>query len=223
MSPRSTALKSRILNTAHAMFSEKGYERATVNEIIDHLNISKGAFYHYFKSKQEVLDEIILIYIHEVVELLYQIAYDNTLNGLEKYKKMFVEIQRMRKQNYHKYAFLTRLLLHKDNLLFQHRYTEKTLELTKPPFVHILQQGVKERLFVILNPEETAELILRFGNIYRAKIARLSIALKDNPNNQIKIRNIIEFMQDTIERLLGVKSGQLDFILENFESSTTIE
>jgi len=218
MERKGTALKMKILKTAHVLFSDKGYNKTSVNDIINKLGISKGAFYHYFKSKDEVLDEIIMDYAMEVVDMLFEIAYNTSLNGLEKYKKMFSETQSRRKQNAKRFSFLSGLFLNEENLLFRHRYTEKILELTKQPFILILQQGVKEGLFMINDPEETAELIMRLGNIYRAKIALLTMTLKDNPNNLLKIKNIIEFMQDTIERLLGLDSGKLDIISSSYQS-----
>ena len=215
---KGTTLKVKILETAHLLFSDKGYDNTSVNDIINKLNISKGAFYHYFNSKDEVLDAIIMNYSIEAVDMLYEIAYDSSLNGLEKYKKMFSETQKLRKQNAEKFSFLSKLFLTEGNLLFRHRYVEKILELTKQPFIIILKQGIKERLFVINDPEETAELIIRLGNIYRTKIALLSLTHNDNPNIRLKIKNIIEFMQDTVERLLGLDSGTLDIISGSYQS-----
>jgi hypothetical protein len=129
---------------------------------------------------------------------------------------MLTEAQARRKKNAERFSFLIQLFLNDDNLLFRHRYTEKILELTKPPFILILQQGVKEGLFRINHPDETAELIIRIGNIYRIKIAILNLTLKNNPNNLLKIQSIIEFMQDTVERLLGLDSGKLDIMSRSF-------
>ncbi|MGD9327395.1 MAG: TetR/AcrR family transcriptional regulator [Cyclobacteriaceae bacterium] len=218
MAKKGTALKNKIIETAHLFFSEKGYDKTSVNDIINKLGISKGAFYHYFNSKDEVLDAIILGYTAEAVDMMYDIVYNPKLNGLEKYIKMFKETQARREKNAERFSFLIQLFLKEDNLLFRHRYTEKILELTKPPFILILQQGVKEGLFIINHPEETAELIIRLGNIYRTKIAILNFTLNDNPNNLLKIQSILEFMQDTVERLLGVDSGTLNIISHSFQS-----
>ncbi len=218
MAKKGTALKNKIIETAHLFFSEKGYDKTSVNDIINKLGISKGAFYHYFNSKDEVLDAIILSYAAEAVDMMYDIVYDPKLNGLEKYIKMFKEAQARREKNAERFSFLIQLFLKEDNLLFRHRYTEKILEITKPPFILILQQGVKEGLFVINHPEETAELIIRLGNIYRIKIAILTLTLKNNPNNMLRIQGINEFMQDTVERLLGLDSGTLDIMSHGFQS-----
>jgi len=215
---RNTALRGIILEKAHSFFSEKGYEITSINDIISSLGISKGAFYHYFKSKDDVLDAIIMDYVVEVVEMLNHIANAPSLNALDKYWKMFTETQVMRKQNSKRFLFLAKMFQGEKNLLFQYRYTEKILELTKPPFILVLNQGVKEGLFRINDPEETAELIMRIGNIYRTKIAVYALNINDNPNIRLKIKNIIEFMQDMVERVLGLSSGKLDFISRGFEN-----
>jgi AcrR family transcriptional regulator len=218
MAKRRTALKDDILSKAHLLFSKKGYENTSVNEIITGLNISKGAFYHYFKSKADLLDTIIMDYVMEVVEMLYKISDDPSLNALEKYKVMFLETQEKRKQNSDRFYFLVKMFLSEENLLFRHRYTEKILELTKPPFILILKQGVREGLFRINNPEETAELIMRLGDIYRTKIAVLMLNINENPGNVLKTQNIIEFTQETVERILGLDPGTLDIISQGFQS-----
>ncbi len=214
---KGTALKAKILETAHLLFSEKGYDKTSVNEIINRLNISKGAFYHYFNSKDEVLDAIILGYTAEALDMLYEIVYDPSLNGLEKYIKMFKEAQANREKNAERFSYLIKLFLKEDNRLFRDRYIEKIIEETKPPLILILQQGVKEGLFIINHPDETAELIIRLGNIYRTKIALLTSTLKNNPNNLLKIQSISEFLQDTVERLLGLDAGTLNIISQSFQ------
>lgn len=50
--------KDELLNICLDVFVEKGYESSTVNDLIQAGEISKGGFYHYFKSKDEVLDEL---------------------------------------------------------------------------------------------------------------------------------------------------------------------
>ena len=63
MPKSATDTKSRILKAASSLLSSHGYNGTTLDDIISASGITKGAFYHYFKSKdllcQEVLDEAI--------------------------------------------------------------------------------------------------------------------------------------------------------------------
>lgn len=51
--------KELILNTALELFAENGYHATSISQIAAKAEISKGLTYNYFKSKKEVLDEII--------------------------------------------------------------------------------------------------------------------------------------------------------------------
>lgn len=46
--------RQEILHSAHACFAKKGFEVSTVDDIVAHSGISKGAIYNYFKSKDEI-------------------------------------------------------------------------------------------------------------------------------------------------------------------------
>lgn len=47
-----------ILDAAREVFGEMGFEAATVRDIIRRTNLSVGAFYNYFRSKEEVFDAL---------------------------------------------------------------------------------------------------------------------------------------------------------------------
>ena len=51
---------NEILDISENLFATKGYEKTTVNDILDGVGIGKGTFYHYFKSKAEVMDAVIM-------------------------------------------------------------------------------------------------------------------------------------------------------------------
>ena len=51
--------KQRLLNTAFALFTEKGIKNTSIQEIVDSANVAKGTFYLYFKDKYELQDILI--------------------------------------------------------------------------------------------------------------------------------------------------------------------
>ncbi|MEV6712524.1 TetR/AcrR family transcriptional regulator [Lentzea sp. NPDC051208] len=48
----------RLIDAATRLFADKGYERVAVQEIVEHAGVTKGAMYHYFGSKDDLLHEI---------------------------------------------------------------------------------------------------------------------------------------------------------------------
>ena len=69
-----TIAKSRILETAKAMFREKGFRQTTMDEIAKKLGISKAALYTYFNDKEE----------------LFKAAYESSPRDLEKMIKWVI-------------------------------------------------------------------------------------------------------------------------------------
>jgi AcrR family transcriptional regulator len=75
-------MKAQILEVAWGLFLEKGYENTTVDEIINTCNISKGGFYHYFNSKDDLLKHLSTL-LDKQYELLRQ-KEDENLSTQEK-------------------------------------------------------------------------------------------------------------------------------------------
>ena len=58
--------KKEITEAAAKMFIIRGYDNITIQDILTELNIAKGTFYHYFKSKNDLLNEIIETEAHKI-------------------------------------------------------------------------------------------------------------------------------------------------------------
>ncbi|MBT2679454.1 TetR/AcrR family transcriptional regulator [Bacillus sp. ISL-35] len=50
--------KRNVIDKAHELFIEKGFHSTSIQDILDYSGISKGTFYNYFLSKNELLMEI---------------------------------------------------------------------------------------------------------------------------------------------------------------------
>ena len=50
--------RQAILDTAEALFFQRGYEETSVQDILNAMGLSKGGFYHHFESKMSVLEAV---------------------------------------------------------------------------------------------------------------------------------------------------------------------
>jgi AcrR family transcriptional regulator len=66
MQQRSEETRTRILESAIKLFSNSGYNKASVDDICAEAGISKGAFYHHFKSKQELFLALLDGWLHAI-------------------------------------------------------------------------------------------------------------------------------------------------------------
>jgi len=86
---RSIESRKRILKTAETMIKKKGFDNVTIDEICAELKISKGGFYHFFRSKDEIVLEQVL-----EIDAYYKKIFEKELrdySGTEKLLK-FIEL-----------------------------------------------------------------------------------------------------------------------------------
>lgn len=80
-----------ILDVSQRLFIEKGYDNTTIQDIIDELGgLTKGAIYHHFSSKQDILDAVIerLFAKNTLSASWRKIQSDTDITGGEKLKRM---------------------------------------------------------------------------------------------------------------------------------------
>ena len=77
-----------ILKISEELFHEKGYEKTSIQNIAERCGLSKGALYHHFKSKEEVLERICFNHYSFIVSTFMPIAEDPELTMLEKIRNI---------------------------------------------------------------------------------------------------------------------------------------
>jgi len=147
--------KKEILNAAEKLFADKGYEAATVNDILDAVKIAKGTFYYYFKSKEDVLDALIDRRISEGVEKAEEIA----ASPLPPVQKLLAIMMAQKPQNQIQEDF-NAVLHEKDNAkMHQKSLTQYVLRLS-PCLGRVVKEGIAAGIFSTPFPNESAEIIL---------------------------------------------------------------
>lgn len=63
--------KEYILETSLLLFLQKSYKAVTLSDIVRKTGLSKGAFYHYFDSKQELFEEVVKFYFGDVLNIQF--------------------------------------------------------------------------------------------------------------------------------------------------------
>ncbi|MEG1993010.1 MAG: TetR/AcrR family transcriptional regulator [Acetivibrio sp.] len=154
----------RILDVSERLFLEKGYEHTTIQDIINALgDLSKGAIYHHFKSKEDI--------IIAVVDRLYvgtkdgcaQIQADKSLNGLQKIRKLFyVSIG----NSNHKVVFETMPNFFENPKFLAMQLEQTIYELAHKIIEPIICQGVEDGSIQTQYPKELAEVVSLLANIW---------------------------------------------------------
>ena len=91
---RGAETRLRILRTAADLFHKQGARATSPDEIIEASRTGKGQFYHYFKSKERLIHEVLQVYLEEIKTRTARVNYEiNSWRDLEKWFARQVELQ----------------------------------------------------------------------------------------------------------------------------------
>ena len=201
--------RGEILDVAQRLIYLKGYEQTSVQDIITEIGIAKGTFYHYFSSKQDLLDAMIERMIDQTLQTVEPIVKDDQLNALEKFTRFFAYIESWKIENK---TFLLEVLKvwHKDeNAIFRQKMGVETTRAVAPVLAKIIQQGVVEGIFVTDYPEDLAEVILQIGQPLSETATELLLNIEQDEHTlEIITRKVIVY-ERAIERVLGAPPNSL--------------
>ena len=86
--------RQAILDTAEALFFQRGYEETSVQDILDAMGLSKGGFYHHFESKMSVLEAVSARRAEKKFTQAARELRASSLGALEKLNRLFSLVSR---------------------------------------------------------------------------------------------------------------------------------
>ena len=153
-----------ILDAAYRLFMEKGYERTSIQDIIDQLGgLSKGAIYHHFKSKEDILIAVSDRMTAESNQMLAAIRDRSDLCGKEQLKTIFKESINRPVQN----DIFTVVPNFQNNPRLLFSLFHETIEEVAPDYLlPIIKEGISDGSIETDYPEQLAEMILLVANVW---------------------------------------------------------
>ncbi|MCP1398384.1 MULTISPECIES: TetR/AcrR family transcriptional regulator [Bacillus cereus group] len=195
--------RKEILETAERLFLTKGYTKTTVNDILKEIGIAKGTFYHYFKSKEEVMDEIIMRIIKEDVTKAKRIVSNPDIPVLDKLFKILME--QSPKSGDVKEKMIEQFHQPNNAEMHQKSLVQSIIHLS-PVLTEVLEQGIEEGIFSTPYPRETIELLLSSAQV-----------IFDDGLFQWKPEEMMRRAKAYIKMMevsVGAKEGSFDYMIE---------
>lgn len=200
---------AEFLATAQQLFFSQGYEKTSIQMIIDTMGVAKGTFYHYFGSKAELLDALIRNMLSGTLVELKPIADAADLSALEKLEQVFRQLSQWQSNNRDFLIESTRALHQDGNTLLRLKMEPALDGMLIPLLSNILKQGAQSDEFTLLYPEETAEFIIKMTNVINDAAVPLVLADRCTPAELAGLEQKIMACHYAIARLIGVNHEQL--------------
>lgn len=201
--------KAEFLDAAMRLFMQHGYEQTSVNAIIEAVGVSKGAFYHYFRTKEDLLDELAARAGEQALALLEPLVEDESIAAVPKLNEMFRRTNSFKAQNRDLMVAIAQVFYSDANILLRTRLANRSIELTAPLLARIIEQGNAEGTMSVRYPAETARFVLRIGGELVSEFAQSLPQIDSNPVVVDEIVRLMEVYTESVERILGIEHGTL--------------
>ncbi len=185
--------RQELIQIAYRMFVSRGYEHTSVDEIIDAAKIAKGTYYYYFKSKEQMLEEVIEMMLQAEAERA-KLVLQSGLSVPEKIVGIIAAIQIEQEER-----SIDDALHQPENILMHNKIRERMFDLVVPLLSQAAEEGVREGLFACDHIPERVRMIMI-----------LSSDLFDDRHPFTPAT--ADVFIDAVEKILGAKPGTMGFI-----------
>jgi AcrR family transcriptional regulator len=204
--------RDAFVDAAQRLIQDKGYEQMSVQDVLDQLDASRGALYHYFDSKEALLEAVVTRMVDGALESVAPLVSDPRLSALEKLAGVFGGIATFKNQRKELLLALIEVWLSDDNAIVREKFRREVTARLTPMLVSVIEQGVAEGTFSAQRPEYTAQVFVTLLLGTNEVATRLFLANQAGQVTFEQAEEILATFGDGFERLLGASPGTLPLV-----------
>lgn len=216
--------RAEFLDCAEALFLNRGYDSVSLNDVIAASGTSKGAFYHYFTSKEALLEALTERFARQVLSAAQGGDDEQALAPLARLNAFFSRARRFKVNVGSPSCGALGALFRADNSFLAERVNAAVSALFVPVLARIIEDGIRAGDFTATDPEGVAEMVLQFSASLQKIIARA-----DPSRGEEGLQEAIGIMEKrltlygiALDRLLGLPDGSIQLIEPGYVHQMTV-
>jgi AcrR family transcriptional regulator len=204
-----TVRRDAFLDAAQRLVETKGYEAMSVQDVLDALEVSKGAFYHYFDSKQALLEAVVDRFADGGMASIAPILNDPKLPAITKLERVFSGIAGWKAQKKELVLGIIEVWNSDSNAIVREKVRRMTARLMVPMLSAVVKQGIAEGVFEVASADETASVLVALMLGFQEQATHLFTARQANTVPFEVVERTIAGFTEAFERILGIPKGSL--------------
>lgn len=201
--------RDAFVDVAQRLIQAKGYEAFSIQDVIDAANASKGAFYHYFGSKADLLEAVVERLADGVEGTWAAIMDQPGLSGPARLEGIFATTARYKNARRELTLAVLEAWLSDQNTVLRERLRQLVARRMTPTLVRILRQGIDDGEFSIVDPAATARVIVTLVQGVQDAATELFVARQAKEIELGEVEAVFAAFTDALERILGLEPGRL--------------
>ncbi|HYM66778.1 MAG TPA: TetR/AcrR family transcriptional regulator [Patescibacteria group bacterium] len=198
-----------FLDAAQSLIQTKGYEAMSIQDVLDAVDSSRGAFYHYFDSKHELLEGVVDRLADVGMASVAPILADPDLTAVQKLERVFAGIARLKAEQKDLVLAIMDAWMSDGNALVREKLRHITAKRIGPVLSTVIKQGVDDGLFNIGSPDGTELVLLTLIQGFQVLAGEMFVARQAGTMTYESVRRTFAAYTEAFERILGVAPGSI--------------
>ena len=209
-----TVRREAFLDVAQRFVQTKGFESMSIQDVLDELDASKGAFYHYFDSKQALLEAVVERFADAAIATLAPVLGDPEMPALRKLERIFTGIATYKAEQKEFVLGIIVVWNSDGNAVVREKLRRLTVNRLVPLLSPVIKQGIDDGTFAAQSPEETAMVLTSLMQGFQQQANDYFIARQAGTITFDVVQRSVAANTEAFERILGVAKGTLTIIDE---------
>ncbi|NUS21009.1 MAG: TetR/AcrR family transcriptional regulator [Mesorhizobium sp.] len=203
--------REELLDHAQALFMTHGYDRASLNDVIAAAGVSKGAFYHYFASKEALLEALAERFARQALAGVQDVLGDPDLDPLGRLNALLAKSRQAKVETAAEAWALFETMFRPENLVLFHRINLAASAAFSPLLVEIIRQGVADGTFHTFDPDGVADIVMQFGLATHDVVAKAIVGGSDaDMDTAIEaLEKRVRLYEIALDRILRLPDGSI--------------
>ncbi len=204
--------REAFVDAAERLFRSKGYEATSVQDLLDDLDASRGAFYHYFGSKGELLEAVVDRMVVFATTQAEAVAADRTLTGAQQLRGVFERITSWKLGEADLMHAMLDAWVSDENALMREKYRRSVAHAMVPLLTRIAATGIADGTVRATSPAGAARTIGHLLLGFQEETVQLFVAIRRGTVTFDEAWAVISLYPGVIDDAAGLAPGTFPFI-----------
>jgi AcrR family transcriptional regulator len=206
--------RDQFIDAAQVLIQTKGYDQMSIQDVLDALDASRGAFYHYFDSKGALLEAVLDRMVDEAMARIAPVMDDPALGAAEKLRLVFSGIAAYKADQRDLALAILEVWLSDHNAVVRERLRRRQATALAAILDPIVAQGVREGVFHVDASGHVGSVLVALQQGAGDVASRLYLDRRDGAATFDEVATTLDAYRVAFERILGAPPGSLTFVDE---------
>ena len=180
-----------------------------VQDVLDALDVSKGAFYHYFDSKQSLLEAVVERVVDEAIAAIAPVMADPRLSATKKLERVFGGLAQWKAARKELMLAMVEVWTSDGNAIVREKVRRMTESRLVPLLSTVVRQGIDEGVFTAGSPDETAMVLVVLIEGFQSRYSDLLLARHAGTVSFEVVKQSAAAFTEGFARILGIPKASL--------------